>query len=408
MFDTHRTLALDTGKSGRATERSSVARPRYQQGSMKPLGKGCWKIRWREDVWNEDGKVRRIYHAETLRQKSKSEACEILDARLASVKQQQRQPQVSMLFSRFVATEWKPNAALRLRKSSMKIYSFNLDRHILPAIGELPLRDINRSHIEGCLSRLQQRGRAVSTLRSVRATFSTVLEAAVGRRYVAENPAHRIRIREADSKRERRYYDASQIRMLLSRLEEPCRSVVLIAVSTGLRIGEILALRWKRIDLLSGTLEVAETFSSGEFGPPKTRSSRRTIPISSSLIENLKQLRPLSCEPESLVFATSKGTPLNSKNLYNRELAPACDTLGLPRVCWHSFRHTHATLLHESGESLKTAQALLGHSDLETTLGVYTHAIPDSQKRAVERVSGVLNLVGPNDASKENSGGLVN
>jgi integrase len=84
--------------------------------------------------------------------------------------------------------------------------------------------------------------------------------------------------------------------------------------------------------------------------------------------------------PEDLVFQTTKGTPLSDKNLYNRELAPACDRIGQPRISWHSFRHTHATFLHENGESLKTAQALLGHSDLETTLNTYTHTVPDSRK----------------------------
>jgi len=80
----------------------------------------------------------------------------------------------------------------------------------------------------------------------------------------------------------------------------------------------------------------------------------------------------------------------NSKNLYNRELAPACDRINQPRVSWHFFRHAHATLLAEVGESIKTAQALLGHSDLETTLNTYAHAIPGSQRRAVESVAGVL------------------
>ena len=75
--------------------------------------------------------------------------------------------------------------------------------------------------------------------------------------------------------------------------------------------------------------------------PPKTRSSRRTIPISASLAEVFKRLRPQNCEPEQLVFATPKGTPLNPKNLYNRQLAPACDAIEQPRVSWHSFRHTH-------------------------------------------------------------------
>ena len=161
----------------------------------------------------------------------------------------------------------------------------------------------------------------------------------------------------------RNHYQPPEIQKLLRKLEDPCRAVVLVAVSTGLRIGEILALRWKRIDQLRNTIEVAETYSNGEFGPPKTRSSRRTIPISTSLGEVFKRLRPQNCEPGGLA--------LNPKNLYNRELAPACDELGLPRISWHSFRHTHATLLHESGKSLKTAQLLLGHSDLETTPGVH-------------------------------------
>jgi integrase len=182
----------------------------------------------------------------------------------------------------------------------------------------------------------------------------------------------------------------------------------LVAVSTGLRIGEILALRWKRIDLLNRTIEVASTYSSGEFGPPKTRCSRRTIPMSASLVEVFKHLRPACCEPEGLVFATAKGTPLNSKNLYNRKLAPACDRIGQPRISWHSFRHAHQTLLHENGASLKTSQALLGHSDLETTLGVYTHAIPAAERRAVERVARVLDPVGPKSRFETARGERVN
>jgi integrase len=93
---------------------------------------------------------------------------------------------------------------------------------------------------------------------------------------------------------------------------------------------------------------------------------------------------------QDLVFSTAKNTPLSPKNLYNRAIAPTCDKLGLPRVSWHSFRHSNATLLGEMGESIKTAQSILGHSDIETTLNTYVHAIPDSQRRAVERVAGVL------------------
>ena len=226
----------------------------------------------------------------------------------------------------------------------------------------------------------------------MRATTSTVLRSAVDRGYLDQNPAHGIRLRGTGGKAERRYYGPAEIQKLLPQLSEPCRTVVTLAVQTGLRIGEILALRWKRVDMLHGTIEVSETFSDGHFGSPKTRSSRRVIPVSDSLLETLKahRSRSVRTESEDLVFTTPKGTPLSSKNLYNRELAPACDRIKTPRVSWHSFRHTHATLLAEVGESMKTAQALLGHSDLETTLNIYAHALPASQRRAVNRVSEVL------------------
>ena len=219
-----------------------------------------------------------------------------------------------------------------------------------------------------------------------------MLQAGVERGYLEKNPAHGIRIREADTKKERRFYSPAEIRLLLAVLGEPCRSIVSMAIQTGMRIGEILALRWKRVDLLNGTLEVAETYSDGEFGSPRTRSSCRVIPIRSILRAQLEAQRATAgnAGPDELVFQTSGGTPLNAKNLYNRELAPACDRIGKPRISWHTFRHAHATLLGDVGGSPKTAQSLLGHSDLETTFNTYTHAIPDSQRNAVERVAGVL------------------
>jgi integrase len=95
-------------------------------------------------------------------------------------------------------------------------------------------------------------------------------------------------------------------------------------------------------------------------------------------------------DAERLVFVSRNGTPLNPKNLLRRVLQPTCRKLGLPVVSWHSFRHTHATLLGEVGESLRTAQAILGDSDLKTTLNIYTHAIPESQKRAVAKVAALV------------------
>jgi integrase len=226
----------------------------------------------------------------------------------------------------------------------------------------------------------------------MRTAISKVLQSAVDWNLLEQNPARGIRVGDRAPKIERLYLNPKEVGRLLASLPEPCRTLVLVAVLTGMRIGEILALRWKAVDLVRGLIQVRETVSEGKFGSPKTKSSRRDIPISQPVCEAF-QAQLARCRqsgPDDLVFTTRKQTPLNPKNLLRRVLRPACKSLGLLLISWHSFRHTHATQLAEVGESLRTAQALLGHSDLETTLNVYTHAIPEALRRAVDKIAEVL------------------
>jgi len=180
-----------------------------------------------------------------------------------------------------------------------------------------------------------------------------------------------------------------QVRKLLTEIQEPYRSIILVAVLTGLRRGELFALRWGAVDLDQGVLQVRESVYNGHFSTPKTHSSVRQIPLSSPLAELLRRRKTLAGDtcPEALVFATRKGTPLSPQNILKRVIHPTCVRLKMPRVGWHTFRHTHATLLNELGESVKTAQAILGHSDIATTLQVYTHPVPASVSHAEERLA---------------------
>jgi hypothetical protein len=205
MLDSASTLSFDTGNGGRATERKGMARPRYQNGSVVVRGKPKrYVLRWREDVVKPDGTIERVQHAETIgfvSQIKRQQALEILQARVSAVSQQQLRPRVTMTLSEFVRTEWKPNAPLELKKSSMRIYSYQLEKHILPTLGELPLRDFGIAQTKACLSNLKQKGYATSTLRSVPNTFATVFRSAAERGYVEKNPAHGVVIREGDSKK---------------------------------------------------------------------------------------------------------------------------------------------------------------------------------------------------------------
>jgi integrase len=279
-----------------------------------------------------------------------------------------------------------------LKSSSSRYYGVQLDRHVLPAFSSKRLCEITRAEVQCFVAEKRKRGYSGSSIHGMRTALGKALQSAVEWGYLDQNPARGINIGSREPKTERLYLSAAEAVKLIALLGEPARTLVLVAVLTGLRIGELLALRWKHLDFLRGAIQIRETVSEGIFGTPKTKSSRRDLPMSEPVREALLAQRGRSRQTGSddLVFATRKQTPLNPKNLIRRQLRPACIALELPLVSWHSFRHTHATLLGEVGESLKTAQALLGHSDLETTLNVYTHAIPESQKRAVDKVAEIL------------------
>jgi integrase len=167
----------------------------------------------------------------------------------------------------------------------------------------------------------------------------------------------------------------------------------------GLRIGELLALRWQGIDLQNGFLSVNQTVYEGQFDEPKSKRSKRRIPIGPKCVEIFAALKRTEATPSTLVFSARNGSPLSRRNLLNRQLKPAAKALKLTGVNWHWFRHAHATFLDSRGAPVGTTQALLGHSSSEVTRGTYIHSVPADGRKAVEAVETLFetrgNLIGP-------------
>ena len=394
MLDSHGTVSAE-GKGARTSGKESAIRRRYQRGCLFIRG-GNWIARWREDVIAPNGTLRRELRWQVLGSvkeiPTKREARKILDSQLRPINQGRQVPQSTITLERFVREQWEPAMLPTLKAGSARYYGTQIRCHLLPALGETRLCDITRVMVQTFLAEKRKGGLSGSSVHGMRTALSKLLQAAVDWNLLEQNPARGIRIGDRTPETERLYLNSLEVQRLLPSLLEPCHTIVLVAVLTGMRIGEILALRWKHLDLARGSVLIRETVSEGRFGSPKTRSSRRDVPMSAPVLKAFEVQRAQSRQtgPDDLIFATRKQTPLNPKNLLRRVLRPACEVLKLPAITWHSFRHTHATLLGEVGESLRTAQAILGHSDLETTLNVYTHAIPESQRRAVDKVAEVL------------------
>ena len=277
-----------------------------------------------------------------------------------------------------------------LKYSTQKHYKYLLGVHLLPAFGCSQLRQITREAIQAFLIAKLQGGLSWKTVNHLRCALSRVLGTAEEWGYIAENPTCKTKLPRRKGKRERSIMTPEQIRLLVPNLREPARSVVLLLLTTGLRVGELLALRWSNVDLQNEVLGIKETVYEGHFDEPKTKRSFRVIPVGPETVGILNGLHQGQPNPEALVFANRRGRPLDRRNLLSRDLQPVCRRLGFPRISWHSFRHCNATLLDAVGAPLGTVQALLGHATAEVTRTVYLHAVPADQRRAVENLEKLI------------------
>jgi len=387
----------------RATEKGeqtlTVARSRWQTGWLIKRGKRklMWVGRYREDALDENGRRVRIQRAVVLgpvRQLGKREARRMLAERLAAINQGRHKPELLVDFERFVVERWEPNILPTLRFSTARNYRHLIRRHLLPFFGQVRLAEIGPADVQMFLAEKAKRF-APKTVLALRNLLSKIFGTAQRWGYLQQNPARGAQVPALVTVRERRALTPEQVRALLDVLKEPYRTMVLLAVLSGLRRGELFALRWKAVDFGENSILVTETLYEGRSAPPKTRASRRKVFVAPLVMEALRRLGSPNAQAGELVFATERGTPLNANNVRNRVLIPACRRAGIPAVGWHDFRYTYATWADPTGESIKALQAQLGHTDSQLTLSVYTQPVPESQRQVAAKVTAKLLPVAP-------------
>jgi integrase len=399
----------------RATEREeAVARPRWQAGHIRKRGKRnpVWVGCYREDRIAEDGSRLRIQRSVVLGPVSKDfgkrKAQRKLSERLAAINQGRHKPEVMISFERFVTERFEPNILPTLRFSTTRNYRHLVRRHLFPVFGPVPLPEIGPADIQAFLAGKSKRY-APKTVLELRNLLSKIFSTAQKWGCIVVNPASGAQVPALVDTRERITLTPQQVRALLAVLSEPYRTMVLLAVLSGLRRGELFGLRWKWVNFEDGSVTVAESSYEGHLSPPKTRASRRKVFVGAVAMEALARLSPQNAQPEDFVFRTERGTPLNPNNVRARVLLPACERAKVPRIGWHNLRYTYATWADPTGESIKALQSQLGHTDSRLTLGVYTQPMPAAQRQLAEKIERVLL---PNAAKfeleAERAGGLLN
>ena len=370
----------------------AMARRRYQQGSIRKRGqrRPVWELLWWEDVVGPDGRIVRRRKSVILGpvgQLTLRQARKLGEEFLRPLNQGKVLPQSTITFREFVERYYVPHALPALKLSTQQRYRQTFKHHLLPAFGKWRLPDLSALAIQQYALAKMDAGLSWEMASHFRNLISAVFSAAKQWGYFSgENPARGVRLPEKRAVREKHALTLEEIQRLLGTLQDPARTIFLVGILTGMRIGEILGLRWQDVDFASGRIHIRQACYRGQMDTPKTQASRRIIPLPRQLAEALLRFGK-GAAGGGLVFHSSRGTPLGDTNLLHRQLKPAGKRLGMPWLSWHALRRTHATLFQAVGGTLREAQAQLGHSRMATTLEIYTVPLAEAQRRTVQTLA---------------------
>jgi len=280
----------------------------------------------------------------------------------------------------------------RIAYSTKRAYAGYLEKWIEPRWGRYALSDIRATEVELWLRHLD---RAPGTRSKIRNTMSLLFNH--GRRHdlCERNPIQWVR-QSAKRRNAPDVLTTTEVQVMLESLRLRERTLVLLAVTTGLRRSELFALKWKDVDFEAKQIHVRRSIVQNVIGICKTESSQKPVPAHDHLMEALQQWRGQTKykSPEDWLFASPvhQGRwPYLAQQIMRHHILPVARKLSINKtIGWHTFRHTYSTLLRSTGAELKIMQELLRHSTIRVTLDTYTQAVTTEKRSAQEAVVALL------------------
>lgn len=290
-----------------------------------------------------------------------------------------------------------------VRPSTYRSYEQNVRLYLIPALGRRPLAKLTPQEVQAFLdAKAKEKSRtgkpfSAASLQRMRAILRQALGQAEAWDQLPRNVA-KLAKPPKGKRRKAKVLSAVQAESLLAAIKgDRLEALYRVALTLGLRQGEVLGLRWEHVDLKAGTLLVCEAMQrvKGEglvAVEPKSDAGTRTIKLPKFLVELLRAHEVAQAEERlgatkwadrGLVFCTKRGTPFDGPNV-TRYFQRHLDRVGLPHMRFHDLRHSAISFLAASGVPLEVAQRIAGHSDARLTANVYRHILPEEHDRAAE------------------------
>jgi integrase len=346
-------------------------RERRMFGSVRRLSSGRWQVRYRD--------LSGVLHTGPHTFTSKADAARYLAMVEADL---HRGTWADPKLGRITLTEWAKRwqaTTTNLRPTTRDLYAYLLRWFLLPTFGKTALSSIDPLSVRAWLTNLQAEQLSPSTVAKAYRLLSRILGAAVEAGYLPRNPCT---VKGAGQERapEMRFATVAQVAALADAIDSRYRALILVAAYGGLRWGELVGLRVKRVDLLHGRVTVAEQVAevNGQLipGPPKTEAGRRTVTLPAvaavALAEHLANFAEPG--PEGLVFPAPQGGYLRRSNFRRRWWVPATRAVGVEGLRVHDLRHSAATMALAAGANTRELMERMGHTSPAVALR-YQHVM---------------------------------
>jgi integrase len=384
----------------------AMARRRFQDPKPKRVGNWWYLLSW-QDVFEGGRRIRK-------RKRTKLAPATMPEREVKKIAAEALRPLNQVLltvgsavkFGEYFEQVYK-ETRLPLMAKSTRERSLNVTKnHLMPVFEQTALREMTPLTVQRYFSGMAKSELAHESKDKIRDVLSSIMGSAVEYGYLVKNPVEGVRLPpDTNGRRDKPYIPPLVFDALIQLISEPYASMVYVAVYTGLRISELIGLRWKNVH--PDSIRIEERYCRGDWGAPKSKASNATIAINKAVWERLQRLKELTVHvragtgmrsyavvksdgPDDLLFQSLvKGGAMRDNNILVRHIKPAARTLGLDFVNWRCLRTSHATWLKLAGADVKDAQAQMRHSRASTTLDIYQQFVPESQRKVVDRLQAV-------------------
>ncbi len=269
------------------------------------------------------------------------------------------------------------------KPATLRGYRQALDTYLLPVLGGRKLNTVTTADLQELVDRWQAEGQSASTIRNSIKPLQAIYRRARSREGLPVNPTHDLEL-PAPAPKEVEIIAPEIAARMLAAAPAQDRALWATALYSGLRYGELRALRWGAVDLAGGTIRVRESWDAKEGSiTPKTRTSQRTTPMPGVLRDHLmdRRLTVEDTDDEALVFGLPSGRPFHANVVYRRADV-AWDKAGLGQLRLHQARHTYASFMIAAGVNAKALSSFMGHSSIKVTFDLYGHLMPGTEAEA--------------------------